>query len=113
METNPIRVCELLVGLPDVQVLGVDDSPGEPLRVHVETRGPRPRCPQCGARALVKDRDPVELVDLAVFGRPARLVWRAERHTARRIELTERQRRHPLIFAWPVILRVLREGIYR
>jgi hypothetical protein len=25
VETNPIRVCELLVGLPDVNVLGVDD----------------------------------------------------------------------------------------
>ena len=52
METNPIRVCELLVGLPDVNVLGVDDVAGDPVRVHVETRGPRPRCLGCGATAL-------------------------------------------------------------
>jgi hypothetical protein len=41
------------------------------------------------------------------------VLWKVERHTAVRLELTERQRRHPLIFAWPVVFRVLREGIYR
>ena len=77
METNPIRVCELLVGLPDVTVLGVDGTgTGEaPLRVHVQTRGVEPLCVGCAATVRVKDRDQVELVDLAVFGRPARLVW--------------------------------------
>ncbi len=80
MESNPIRVCELRVGLPAVNVLGVDGTdPGEPLRVHVETHGPRPRCGRCGAAAVVKDRPTVELVDLPVFGRPARLVWRKHR----------------------------------
>ena len=48
METNPTRVCELIVGLPAVRVLGVEDESGEPLAVHVETRGPRPACPACG-----------------------------------------------------------------
>jgi len=75
---NPIRVCELLVGLPDVNVLGVD-GPMEPLRVHVETRGRRPRCWSCGVEARIKERPVVELVDLPVFGRPARLVWRKHR----------------------------------
>ena len=32
-------MCELLVGLPEVNVLGVDDVAGEPLRVHVESPG--------------------------------------------------------------------------
>jgi hypothetical protein len=32
------RMCELLVGLPEVNVLAVVDVAGEPLRVHVETR---------------------------------------------------------------------------
>lgn len=41
------------------------------------------------------------------------VLWKVERHTAVRLEVSERQRRHPLIFGWPVILRVLREGIYR
>ena len=41
------------------------------------------------------------------------VLWKVERHTAVAIELTPRQRRHPLIFGWPVIYRVLRDGIYR
>ena len=34
MECDPTRVCELLVGLGDVEVLGVDDEQNAPLRVH-------------------------------------------------------------------------------
>lgn len=35
------------------------------------------------------------------------VLWKLERHTGRRIELTPRQREHPLIFAWPIILPLL------
>jgi hypothetical protein len=35
-------MCELLVGLPAVTVLGIDDEPGEPLAVHLETKTQRP-----------------------------------------------------------------------
>jgi len=34
-------------------------------------------------------------------------LWKLERHTGTRIEPTERQRRHPLIFGWPILWRVL------
>jgi hypothetical protein len=34
-------------------------------------------------------------------------LWKLERHTGNRIELTDRQRRHPLVWGWPVLLRVL------
>lgn len=34
-------------------------------------------------------------------------LWKLERHTGVRIELTERQRRAPLIWGWPVILKLL------
>jgi len=33
------------------------------------------------------------------------VLWKLERHTGRRIELSERQRRHPFVFGWPIILR--------
>ena len=79
MECDPTRVCELLVGLPDVTVLGVVDVAGYPLEVHVETRGPRPSCLGCGTTGWVKDRDQIELVDLPAFGRPTRLWWRKHR----------------------------------
>ena len=35
------------------------------------------------------------------------VLWKLERHTGRRIELSKRQREHPLIFAWPIILPLL------
>lgn len=80
METDPIRVCELIVGFPDVNVLGVDDSRvGSPLRLYIETRRTRPVCGVCGRSAEVKDRPVVELVDLPAFGRPVRTVWRKHR----------------------------------
>lgn len=80
MEHDPTRMCELLVGLPDVSVLAVDDGAGV-VRVHVETRSPRPGCTACGGAVTIKDRPVVELVDLPAFGRPARLVWRKHRWT--------------------------------
>jgi transposase len=67
-------MCELLVFLPDVNVFGVDDAIGEPVRIYVETTADRAGCPECGVVAHVKDRPVVELIDLPVFGRPTRLV---------------------------------------
>ncbi len=34
-------------------------------------------------------------------------LWKLERHTGTRIEPSERQRRHPLVFGWPILWRVL------
>jgi transposase len=73
------RMCEVLVGLPDVTVLGVVDRAGEPVEVVIEQRVPSPACSSCGSPAWVKDRPEVVLADLACFGRPARLVWRKHR----------------------------------
>ncbi len=77
-----MRMCELLVGLPAVNVLGVDDAEDR-LTVWIETRGPRPACVGCAAPGRVKDRDVVTLVDLPSFGRPSRLVWRKPVGSAR------------------------------
>ena len=74
MEENPTRICELIVGLGDVEVLGVDDAPAGPLAVHVRTRR-RPACGDCGGAVWSKGSAPVRLVDLPAFGRPVRLVW--------------------------------------
>lgn len=80
METDATRMCALLVGLPDVNVLAVDDSNRSgPLRVHVETVAETAGCSSCGTRARVKDRRRVALVDLAAFGRPVVLVWHKRR----------------------------------
>ena len=79
MEVDPTRVCELLVGLGDVEVLGVDDDEGGPLRVHVRRRAPRPGCDGCGGALWSDGERPVVLVDLPAFGRPVRLVWHKRR----------------------------------
>ena len=79
MECDPTRVCELLVGLGDVEVLGVDDQAGGPLRVHVRRRAPRPACEACGGPLWSDGEREVELVDLPALGRPVRLVWHKRR----------------------------------
>lgn len=83
MEVDPTRMCELLVGLPDVVVLSVDDVEDGPLVIHVEQAGPRPSCVGCGQLPQVKDREVVELVDLPCFGRRNRLRWRKVRFWCR------------------------------
>jgi transposase len=79
VETNATRMCALLVGLPAINVIGIDDDDGAPLRVHVETTAVLAGCVGCGTRAWLKDQRPVDLTDLAAFGRPAVLVWHKRR----------------------------------
>ncbi len=79
MEVDPTRMCALLVGLPAVTITGIDTGLAGPIRVHIETTATAAFCEGCGSRAWSKDRPIVELVDLACFGRPARLVWRKRR----------------------------------
>ena len=79
MECDPTRMCELLVGLGDVEVLGVADSEGGPLRVHVRRRALRPPCEGCGGALWSDGERAVELVDLPAFGRSVRLVWHKRR----------------------------------
>jgi transposase len=78
LERDPERMVELLVGLPDVNVLGVDDG-RELIEIHVECRAARPGCPDCGVVAHLKDQRVVRLVDLPCFGKPTRLAWHKRR----------------------------------
>ena len=79
MEYDPTRMCEMLVGLGDVEVLGIDDKEGAPLRVRIRRRVPRPPCGGCGGPLWSDGERPVALVDLPAFGRPVRLVWHKRR----------------------------------
>ena len=67
METDATRMCALLVGLPDVDVIGVAEWPNW-LRVVIEAPGDRPEC-GCGGVVHRHGVREVELVDLPVFGR--------------------------------------------
>jgi transposase len=79
VETDPTRMCERFVDLPDINVLGVEGDHREPLVVHFESRRAVVGCPECGVVARVKDRPLVTLVDLPINGRPVSLVWHKRR----------------------------------
>jgi transposase len=76
---NATRACELLVGLPAVNVLDVVEPLVGRLEITVESILDSPACPNCGRRAWIKDRPVVGLVDLTCFGRPVVLRWRKHR----------------------------------
>jgi len=40
-------------------------------------------------------------------------LWKVERHSGVHLEASPRQRRHPWLFAWPLVLRALRSGALR
>ena len=71
-------MCALLVGLANVTIRGVGEWPSW-LRIEIETRASRPDCAGCGTAAWDHGQREVLLVDLPVFGRPARLAWRKQR----------------------------------
>ena len=89
MEADPTRMCEKLVGLGDVDLVGInvdlvginDSGGGAPLEVVIHSRKPRPSCEACGGRVWSKGYRSVVLVDLPAFGRPVRLRWRKRRWT--------------------------------
>ena len=84
MTRDPIAMCQLLVGLGPIDVIGVVEGwPGRPLEVHVRTLATAARCETCGRPAAVKDSDRVRLVDLPCFGQQTRLVWRKRRWSCR------------------------------
>ncbi len=68
----------LLLGLEGFRVLAALEENGE-VFVLVETTGEVVGCPECGVRARIKERPCVEVRDVAVAGRPTRLVWRKRR----------------------------------
>ncbi|MFP6814715.1 MAG: hypothetical protein VB949_03485 [Pseudomonadales bacterium] len=41
------------------------------------------------------------------------ILWKIERHSGIKAEATRRQRRYPLVFAWPLIWRLYRQGAFR
>lgn len=41
------------------------------------------------------------------------LLWKIERHSGLYIEPTQRQLRHPLIFSWPLLWKLYRQGAFR
>src|ERR1039458_760328 len=78
LETDPRRMLERLVGLPEVTVLGLS-STDERFELHIESIAERPGCPVCGVVATPKGWREVVLVDLQFGGKPMALHWHKRR----------------------------------
>ena len=63
-EVDPARMCGLLSGFVDVDVIAVDDEPGKPLVVYIMSNRPRGSCRGCGGELWIEKSYPVELKDL-------------------------------------------------
>ena len=74
MSSDPTRMCEILVGLGDVNVLSVEEA-GTSVTVTVETRATVAGCPSCGIVASSKGCRPVSLVDCCQGLRTFVVVW--------------------------------------
>ena len=75
---EPTLMCRALVGVADVEVVGVI-AWTVPMQVHIASTTPRSSCSSCGRSARVKQTLRRRLVDLPVFGRPVVTVWRQRR----------------------------------
>ena len=78
MHVEPMSMCRALVGLADIDVVGVI-SWTRPMQVHIASTTPRPACRSCGTTARVKQTLRRRLVDLPSFGRAVVTVWRQRR----------------------------------
>ena len=78
MHLEPTSICRALVGLADVDVVGVIPWTA-PMQVHIASTLPRPSCSGCKTPARVKQTMRRRLVDLPSFGRPVVTVWRQVR----------------------------------
>ena len=72
--SDGIGMAEVLLGLPGFRVLGVVETDVEVV-ITIESTAVWAHCRTCGARAEPQDRMPVDVRDLACFGRPTRLRW--------------------------------------
>ncbi|MTV25153.1 ISL3 family transposase [Nitriliruptoraceae bacterium ZYF776] len=78
MLVEPTLMCRALVGLADVEIVGVI-AWTVPMQVHIASTSGRPDCSSCGTTARVKQTLRRRLVDLPCFGRPTVTVWRQRR----------------------------------
>ncbi len=79
MEKDSMRIAEIIVGLSDINLLGVEENNEGPLRIHIECRSMRPLCPTCGGRVHQNGLRVTEVVDLPAFGRNVFIIWHKRR----------------------------------
>lgn len=78
VKQSHIRIAEILLGLKDVNLIGIEDLGNAEvklsLRVHIECRGEQPKCPVSNGMSYSKGSSLVEPYDLQRFGCAVRLL---------------------------------------
>jgi transposase len=78
MERDPVKMLELVIGIPDVRVLGVEVTHSH-VRIELESVHDQAVCARCGAAAVLVGRRVEENVDLPIMGTPSRLLVQRRR----------------------------------
>jgi transposase len=78
MERDPEKMLELILGVTNVRILGVEATSAS-VRIELESIDDVAVCPRCGAQAELLSTKSEEKVDLPVMGRPTRLVVKRRR----------------------------------
>lgn len=78
LETDPLRMAAIMLGLRDVTVLGIQED-DDGLVVELEPSSAPPRCSQCGKRVVVAGAEILVVQGQSAFGRPTVLSWRLRR----------------------------------
>jgi transposase len=78
LETDPRRMLERLVGLPEVRVIGLHAT-DDHVELHVESIAAPPGCAVCGVPAQPKGWRVVVLADLTFAGKATALHWHKRR----------------------------------
>ena len=73
MERDPVKMLELVLGIPDVRILGVEATERH-VRIELESTRDEARCSRCGAEAVLIGSKVEEMVDLPIMGTPSRLL---------------------------------------
>jgi DNA-directed RNA polymerase subunit RPC12/RpoP len=78
MERDPVKMLELVVGMSDVRILGVEVT-SDVIRFELETKDDEASCPRCGIKAELLSIKVEEKVDLPVMGVPSRFIVKRRR----------------------------------
>jgi hypothetical protein len=99
------RLAEAIAALEQSGALERAPGPPERVRLRESNAGARVRSPFRVLAMLTLAKSAFTFGDWVPYA-----LWKLERHSGLHLEASERQRRHPFLFGWPLLLRAWRSG---
>lgn len=78
LETDPLRMAAVMLGLRDVNVLGIEED-DDGLVIELERASALPPCSHCGKTVAATGVEIREVPGQPSFGRPTTMSWRLRR----------------------------------